>query len=789
MGALAATLVGVGIAYRLRSRRQGQPAATPQSLPSNVNQQVSGYTFTRSDNDRPVFTIRAARTVALKEGGTTVLQDVVVEVFGRKGDRHDVLRTERAEYNSLTGDFSSPGTTQIELNAPPGVLPGAENSRGPQTVDLETTGVTYRQQGSELSSDRPVRFKAGAISGSAMGLVYATRDGWLELRKDVQGEWRQGPQPPVLLTAAHMRYDKDTGRSTLTGPLEFTRGTSRVTAGSGVVTLDSRSRLTQAVLDKAVQAAIENAKGAPSSATSIVAQADHLRGDFDPATGALRRMVAEGAIKAESQRRAGPGKPGSVSRLEAQAVDVAFHGVHAMPQKGSATGDVHLTMLPAGSSGAGTPGARPTPPLEKASQTPPLGTLPETKTLTASQVDFSFRPDGRSLVVANTIGEGKLTLVPEDPKQGQREITAGQLLMEFDTKDRIESLSGTSGTRLVWQPPPGSPAGVGRRESASDRLRATFDPATEAVVALQQTGKFTFRGEDRQASADQADYSPQGQTLTLTGRPQVWDTATRIKAERLLLHLDTDTAEGIGKVEATSVEAVGTKAAGTSKSASSAASNAADSTTNVLADRVVAERRDQVVHYQGHVRAWHGVDVIESPSLDYYGKERRLSSGSSVLTSHLVASSPASGKAAAATPDLAAHSLTIRAAHLDYLEEGRKADYRGNVDLQTESTTLRSDRMSVYFSPASTGSGSQVDRVVADGHVRVTQPQRHASGDHADYLAAPGKIVMKGGPPSLYDEDKGFTTGQSLTFFIHDDTLAVDGGEKSPTLSKRRVSQ
>jgi lipopolysaccharide export system protein LptA len=72
--------------------------------------------------------------------------------------------------------------------------------------------------------------------------------------------------------------------------------------------------------------------------------------------------------------------------------------------------------------------------------------------------------------------------------------------------------------------------------------------------------------------------------------------------------------------------------------------------------------------------------------------------------------------------------------------------------------------------------------------VKVTQPGRHGSSDHAEYFAGPGKVVLTGGPPVLFDEEKGFTTGQSLTFFIHDDRLFVDGGEKSPSLTKHRVA-
>ena len=84
--------------------------------------------------------------------------------------------------------------------------------------------------------------------------------------------------------------------------------------------------------------------------------------------------------------------------------------------------------------------------------------------------------------------------------------------------------------------------------------------------------------------------------------------------------------------------------------------------------------------------------------------------------------------------------------------------------------------------------GSEVDHAEADGHVQVTQPGRLGTGDHAEYYAGPGKVVLTGGPPNLIDEKKGSTTGQRLTFFIHDDRLFVDGGDQSPSLSKHRVA-
>jgi len=60
-------------------------AAQPPELPKNVNQQLSGVTFTRFDKWRRLFVIHAARTLAYKQGGMTELKDVYVEYFGHSG--------------------------------------------------------------------------------------------------------------------------------------------------------------------------------------------------------------------------------------------------------------------------------------------------------------------------------------------------------------------------------------------------------------------------------------------------------------------------------------------------------------------------------------------------------------------------------------------------------------------------------------------------------------------------------------------------------------------------------
>jgi lipopolysaccharide export system protein LptA len=756
VGALAVTVLTVSLAYWLGLARKDQPLPVPQNLPTNVHQQVSGYTFTRSDEGRRLFTVHAARTVAFKQGGTTVLEDVFVEVFGRAGNRRDVMRTRRCDYNTQSGDLFSSGTVQIELNAQADVLPGA-GLRGKHRVSVETSKVAFQKQGSLVVSEEPVRFRIGPASGTAHGMTYATKEGWLELKKDVAMELRPGggtpAQLPVQLSAGRLRYDKANGEVTLWGPLEVSQGSRRVVAERGIIFLDEQNQVTRASLEGNV-GVFDSSEG-----RAVELGAQRVRGDFEPVSGELRYLVAEDEVVGKSKGK------GSVSHLAAQHLELSFAGSHPKPRSGSISGNVQLTVesLPALDAGIA---AATRPPLER-------------KSLSAPQIKFTFRPDGRSVSEAETVGPGELVVVPPDPKMGERVVTAGQFLMAFDQRSRLELLRGLSPTRIVYRPPLNAPPGSTAQESSADRLEAAFETATQTLRQVEQAGNFQFRDGDRQASAQEARYLTATQVLTLTGRPQVWDSNSRMKCTLLLLDLRNDTAEATGKVQATHLR----------NEVQTDASRHPEP-TNVLADRMMAQRRSQFVHYEGHVRAWHGPDVVESSALDVSRTERRVSSGSEVLTSHLQPASLVAGTGpAAGLPPRETRPVTIRADRLDYFDQGRKATYRGNVHLQTENTTLEAERMDVYFSNAGAAGPSEVERALAEGHVKVVQPGRHASGEHAEYFAGPGKIVMTGGPPELFDAAKGFTTGQRLTFFIHDDRLFVDGGDESPALSKHRVAQ
>jgi lipopolysaccharide export system protein LptA len=760
-GLVITAAIVLGTFWLARDTRTAPPKLP--GLPKNVNQQLSGVTFTRSDKGQRLFVIHAAQTLAYKEGGSTELKDVYVEYFGRSGKRYDILKTAQGEYNPHTGNLSTPEDVELVLNASPGQMEG--HPAGPrrssqqastagagarQPVYINTSKVTSTEHGTQLESTTPVRFHLGDVSGSGRGLIYGSDNGEIVLKHDVRAVFHSGKGAqlgaPIEVSASRLRYAGPAEGVQLWGPVKIHQGDRTLTASQGLISLNSLNHITQILLQGRAHALDKTGKG------QLQLQSDVLRGYLDPATHRLSKLDAAGHVRADSR------KNGTLAQVDAHEVVLNFDPSTHVPADGVAMGQVHLAIVQARGSQDGS----------TASQN--VGGRIAKEDLSTQKLRFSFLAQGKGLKEAETAGPGTLVLSPENLMDGDRTVTAARFFMAFDSAGHLESLRGTGGTKVVFAPSADSqnptPAVSTGRE-----ILATFEPATEVMQSVVQSGDFHFQHGDFQAKGDQARDVARDQKLILTGRPEVWDPTTRARAHQIVLLLASDTAEAIGGVHAIHTDP----------------RDPAALPTNVVAQRMVADRRTQVVHYEGHVRAWRGTDVVESPSLDVYRNERRVSTNSRVVTSHLQpASAKSDGKEVSAS---GLQPLTVRADRLDYFDEGRKARYAGNVELVTEDTRIQADRLDLYFTPGKKQADSEVERAVAEGHVKIVQPMRYAKGENAVYDAQTGKVVMTGGPPTVYDTEKGSMTGQRLTFFIHNDRLLVDGNANAPAISRHRVAQ
>lgn len=767
-------VIGVGLWASLRRRRVVVNA--PVALPENVNRRQSGFKFTRSEEGREIFTVEAARTFAYGRGSTdTLLENVHVIIFGRAGGRHDEITTNRCRYDNATGALACSGEASIKLEAEAGMQP-KPNLREPQPLFLETSDVSFDPTQSVVTTPNAVRFRFGPASGEAVGLAYDTRNEALILKRDVKLRVPEAQGSVINASAGGLAYAKQTNRISLAAPVEITQGASRIGASEGEVFLDAASRITRVTLEGV---------SASSSLASrdVTSSEDNLEAGFNPGTNEVRALLATGRVTVESREKGSE----DVRRLRADSVSLALVGAKPQPQSGIAQGHVEVLFRSAGQHGARHPSGKPVLAGGKAGE----------RILTAPKLAFSFQP-GNLLEEAHTNGPGTIQLIPAQTGRIDRHrqiVTAGAFKMAFDETGRLTLLRGLAGVRVVDQPPAHiQEAARGQKGqkndppmvSTSDDLAVRVNPGTGGVETIEQMGHVRFEQGASRGLATDAFFDEASQKLALSGRPEIWDANGRIRADRIQANLASGIAEGQGNVQSIYFGDTG----------NATAPESSDSSTPVivLADRVTAYRKSQYAKYEGHVRASRGADVVQSPWLDVYRKRQRLLAGGGVVTSLVepaLERAETDGDARKGNSQAGAvEPVTITARQLQYSNLSREAIYQGQVKMAMPDATMNSDRLQVYFSQPAEGNQAEIDRAVADGHIEVNQsPGRHASSDRAEYFAGPGKIVLTGGPPAIYDLQQGYLTGRRLTFFIRNGSLFAGGGDKSKTISKRRILQ
>jgi lipopolysaccharide export system protein LptA len=113
------------------------------------------------------------------------------------------------------------------------------------------------------------------------------------------------------------------------------------------------------------------------------------------------------------------------------------------------------------------------------------------------------------------------------------------------------------------------------------------------------------------------------------------------------------------------------------------------------------------------------------------------------------------------------------------------------VLLRSADGTIKADDAEVLFTQPNQESAeksnlnaNKIDVIVAQGHVVARQPTRQVLGDKLVYTGSDGKYVMTGGHPSIFDAERGVTSGDSLTFYSRGDTVLVGSESSTRTVTK-----
>jgi len=711
----------------------------PKKLGADVQRTAEGFKYTQSAGGRPLFTISAGRAVQFKEGQKAQLENVRIVVYGET-EEYDQIYGKAFSYDPQSGDVVAQGEVLIDLQAQgkPGEDPlqGAAKGR----VHFKTSGLTFNQKSGLAETKEKIEFAFPQAAGSARGATYDSRKRALTLASDVRLATSSGPAArgldPTEIFANRAFIEDEPLRAVLTG-VRMEQPSRALSANE--VTLRLRD-------DNTIERIIASGDVRAEARGKTTAELRAQRADFDVAPdNSLRQAVLAGAVR--------------------------VHATGATPLDGAAgravidfTGRNDIRQVRASESVR----------FEQKSANQ------QATAVQADAVDFFFT--GRSqLQRAVTSGASQITL--EQPGANQKSvITAAAFEATFAAGNRMRSLTGTPGARLVTTTP-----GQPDRVVSGERMVATFDTrgaSRATITGIEVERGVVYKEGRRTATATRGRFNPADDTLYLEGSPRVQDDEAGLTITARNLRFNRRSGEVIGQGEVkTTYRQVRASASG--------ALLGGNDPIHGTAENVTANRNTGTARFTGTARLWQGPNMVQAPTIVFENGRRALTATGSADTRVQTVFVQAD-KAGKQVP------VQVSAQRLTYVDADRKGHFEGGVRVKVPDTSLSAARVDVLLKPrVQGGSGAAVvDQIIASadeaGNVLIEQenPVRKAIGERLVYEAEAAKFVLTGepgNPPSIFDAERGNLTADSLTFYTRDDRVHVSSGGSSRTITRTRI--
>jgi lipopolysaccharide export system protein LptA len=774
VGLAVAILAVVTISYYVaKARVKPTLHSVPKQLGLDIQQTSEGFTLSKSEAGRTLFTVRASNAVQFKSGGHADLKNVHIVVYGKAHDRFDQIYGNEFTYDPESGDINAIGEVQIDLQgyaegpmkpdqAPP------EELKNP--IHIKTNSLTFNQKTGQAHTDGEVEFRTLQASGTARGAFYDSNTNQLQLKSNVHivtagdnaadifgssGTIQKDPRQAVLMDAAIYEPDRTLTTKKLTMLVEPDNTIQHAQAegnvnievrGPTIVDMSGpRGDLNMGPLNAVRQAILTGGANYTTRGENLSrGSADTFVLDFEADNQPkLFHMLKNARMRQDPQ----PGKPGS----SGQPMEIAADQLHFILENGNelksgdTVGTAQITIFPSPS------GAK------------------SAKASNNSAQDF---------------GSANSTTV----------ATAGKFHATFGPGNRMQMLHGSPEARIV-STSPGQPDKV----STSQNLDVAFAPDGGAEK-LVQTGDFVYHEPSlkpdiggRAMFADKATYTPADQVLVLNGSPRAIDGGMTTTAEVIRLNRQSGEGSADDNVKTTYSDL---------KPQTNGSLLATSDPIHVTAQHLTSHQQPGVAHYTGNVRLWQTANVVRAPKIDFDEQSRTIvaQGDSAQSVSSLFVQQEQNGKQSPA--DVTADKLV-------YVDADRRARYTANVLARSADGTINAQQIDVYLKQADFGDGSQggteakaskpvipasegpskIDHMVAVGKVVVTEPNRRAVGDRLVYTADDGKYFLTGKSPSIFDAEHGTVWGDSLTFFSHDDRVLVESKHSLPTVTRARITK
>jgi lipopolysaccharide export system protein LptA len=781
---VALVLAGVTtLVYLQRGwRRHVEKNNAPPPAPVNVTRQSAGINFKKyGEQNQTVFEVAASKSTEFKGHDASLLEDVRIIIYGKTGDRHDVIHTRSCQYGKEDGGIACSGEVQIDLMSAADAKRTASHPEAASAVAtrIETRGVRFDRASGLAQTDQKVTFAFPSGNGEAIGLEYKSEEGTVRLLKNVRFKLMQSapkaakskamqarPAEEVQVTGASLDFARDSRLMRLHGPAEAQTSMERLTAGEIKLTLDREFHAETMV----ASGSGENRPVATSQGIRdhMKLEADTLIAHFSP-EGAITALSATGSVHAL--------RNGAAEQQEASAESgtVDLWPWAGQPKEVNLTGNV---LLRTQANNGGESGMLRT---------------------NAFRMEFSRGEAGHSgkAEKAETLAAG--TMEWTDAAQpgvasARTKLQADKLAMEFGPLGKARQLQAI-GNVQTERAVPGRPVQTATARNGLAQLQATG-----GWSQMDLDGDVRLKEGERRGEGQHAVFARASQTATLTGNAVARDTATETHAPKITFEQLTGDIRAEGGVRSTDFA---TRAS---------AVQLAPAPANITADTLQANSKTGRAVYSGHARLWQGDSVLQAESIELLRPTRILNAVGNVRAVFPQAAGQSGTKGSRAaqqgpllTPVPVSAPQTaskkpqlwhVSSGKLSYYDTESRAHLEQNVVVQSAEHRMHGPVLDLFFTRAGENSSGnpnagaqQISRAVGTGGVIIEEGNRKATAERGEYLAAAGKFVMSGGNPTLYDASAGTTTGRQLTFYLADDTIVVDSETGSRIVTKHRVEK
>ncbi len=756
LGAILMVVMVAGMYFYAQYRIRRVVHEIPAKIGLDIQQTAEGFSISKSSEGRTLFTVSASKAVQFKDGGRTALHNVKIVVYGKDASRFDRISGDDFEYDPASGNVSAHGTVLIDLEANPEGPKRSDQAPPAQIrnpIHVETNGLVFNKNTGDATATGKVVFQTPQASGSAVGIDYVAKTGTMNLLSSVLVEIAK---PHAMRMNAARGVISKQPREVVLMEARLTRDGQDVRSDRATFFLRDDDTVDHILADGNVESDLHGrseARARSDRAELLLAGTRNL----------LTTATLIGSVHFESLGA----QPASA---DAGKVTLHFAGqqvlktVHAEDGVRLSQKKSHSEIV-AASSGAG-------------------GRQDQDVEMSAPIMDFAVK-DGRLLETAETSGPPQIVITQPGTNQ-KTVVTAARFTAKFTEKNRLATLHGEPDAKIVGGKISG-PTPDSERVSTSQMLDVTFLPEG-GIRSIAQSGEVAYADGVQKAWAKRGEYTAADQMLMLTGSPRVVDGGMTTTAQVIRMNRITGDAIAEGNVKSTYSDL---------KAQPGGGMLASSDPIHVTSRTMTAHKSSATAVYTGDARLWQNANVVEAPRLQFDRDKRSLvaqgvlpgpaqsSTGQPVSTALVQADK--SGKV---TP------VVIKSEHLTYTDAERKIFLDGGVTAKGTDATLTGRQMTVFLRPHDQGNAAknpgapgQIDRIVTEGAVVVTQPARHAMGEKLVYTAAEDKFVLTGGPPSIFDAERGEITGDSLTFYRHDDRVLVEGTQTSPAVTKTQVAR